>query len=266
MKAATLIPTLALAAAIAAPRAAHADPFRPSIKDQIELGRRASDQVRDEEKVLGDADPRVKEIRRIGSKLLATIPADERKAKPFEYSFDVIDSKDINAFTFPGGPIFFYTGLLDRFTTEDQVAGVLAHEITHARNQHWASAYADNQKRQLGITALLMILGAGGTAFDIASVADTLLFTLPYSRKHESEADRVGLDMMIQAGFNPNEMAESFRILEKSNKDKTEEWMSTHPDTGKRITAIEKMVKDKGSNNWPAPTKRAANVRQGVTG
>ena len=179
MKAATILPTLALAAAMAAPQAASADPFRPGIKDQIELGRRASDQIRKEEKVLGDSDPRVKEIRRIGQKLVATISAEERKQKPFEYTFDVIDSKDVNAFAFPGGPVFFYTGLLDRFTTEDQVAGVLAHEIVQARNQHWASAYADNQKRQLGISALLMILGAGATAFDVAAVADTLLFTLP---------------------------------------------------------------------------------------
>ena len=258
---------MALAAAIAAPQAASADPFRPSIKDQIELGRRAAEQVRKEEKVLGDADPRVKEIRRIGQKLVAQIPADERKKKPFEYTFDVVDSKEINAFAFPGGPVFFYTGLLDRFTTEDQVAGVLAHEITHSRNQHWASAYADNQKRQLGITAVLMIFGAGNTAFDVAAVADTLLFTLPYSRKHESESDRVGLDMMIKAGYNPNEMAEGFRILEKASKGsgKTEEWMSTHPDTGKRINAIEQMVKEKGGN-WPAPTKRASNIPQGVTG
>lgn len=264
MKFATLSLGLVMGAAIAVPQVAQADPFRPGIQDQIKLGKRAAEQVRKEEHVLTSSDPRVKELRRIGAKLLATIPEDERKKKPFEYSFDVIESKDVNAFAFPGGPTFFYTGLLDRYTTEDQVAGVLAHEITHARNQHWASAYADNQKRQLGITALLMIFGAGNTAFDVAAVADTLLFTLPYSRKHETEADNVGMDMMIKAGYNPQGIVDSFKILkEATGRGGGEEWASTHPNTDTRISALQKRVDDL-NKTFPPQKRRASNVPQGV--
>src|SRR5690349_13519148 len=123
---------------------AQADIFKPSVKDQIELGQQAAAQVRKEERTLPDSDPRVRLIRRIGQRLVSLIPQSERDKKPFQYSFDVISSKEINAFALPGGPVFFYTGLLDNLTTEDQVAGVLAHELAHVRYEHWASAYADN--------------------------------------------------------------------------------------------------------------------------
>lgn len=220
-----------------------ADPFRPGIKDQIDLGKRAAAQVRKEEKVLPDSDPRVKELRRIGNKLVALIPAAERKEKPFEYTFDVVENKEVNAFALPGGPIFFNTGILEQLKTEDALAGILAHEITHIRNQHWASAYADNTKRQLGITVILMLLNAGSTAFDIASVSDALLFSLPYSRKHESESDSVGYDMMVKAGYNPAGMADMFRMLIKvGGSRKNEEFMSTHPDSANRLKAVEARI------------------------
>jgi len=236
---------------------ASADPFRPGIKDQIDLGKRAAAQVRKEEKVLPASDARVKELRRIGNKLVNLIPAQERKDKPFEYTFDVISNKEVNAFALPGGPIFFNTGILEQLKTEDALAGILAHEITHIRNQHWASAYADNTKRQLGITVLLTLLNAGSTAFDIAGVSDALLFSLPYSRKHESEADDVGYDLMVQAGYNPQGMADMFKMLIKLNGSrKNEEFMSTHPDSANRLKSVEARIK-KESRRFPSQRPRS---------
>lgn len=251
------IATAAAAMALLAPVSALADPFRPGVKDQIDLGKRAADKVRKEQKVLPDTDPRVMEMRRIGAKLIALIPEKERKDRPFQYSFDVVEDKELNAFALPGGPIFFNSGLLDKLSTEDQVAGILAHEITHVRNQHWASAYADNSKRQLGITAILLIIGAGNTAFDVAGVADAVIFSLPYSRKHETEADNVGFDLATAAGYNPQGMVDTFKILKAgAGGKKTEEWISTHPDTDKRIANLEKKVKDSGKT-YPNQRPRA---------
>ena len=251
------IATAAAAMALLAPVSALADPFRPGVKDQIDLGQRAADKVRKEQKVLPDTDPRVMEMRRIGAKLISLIPAKERKDRPFQYTFDVVEDKELNAFALPGGPIFFNSGLLDKLSTEDQVAGILAHEITHVRNQHWASAYADNSKRQLGITAVLLLIGAGNTAFDVAGVADALIFSLPYSRKHETDADNVGFDLATTAGYNPQGMVDTFKILKAgSGGKKTEEWISTHPDTDKRISNLEKKVKESGKT-YPTQRPRA---------
>ncbi len=229
--------------------------FKPSIQDQIKLGQKAAEQVRKEEKILSDSDPRVKLVRRLGQQLVALIPEEERKKKPFQYTFDVIDSKEINAFALPGGPIFLYTGLLDHLTTEDQVAGILGHELAHVKNEHWASAYADNQKRQLGLAVVLILLNANQTAFDIASVSDALLFQLPYSRKHETESDKVGYDLVVKAKLNPQGMVDVFTVLkEKGGSSRTAEWLSTHPDSDRRINAIKKRITDSGVT-YPAQKK-----------
>ena len=239
---------------------ASADIFKPSVQDQIKLGQSAAAEVRKEERVLPDSDPRVRLIRRIGQRLVSLIPQSERDKKPFQYSFDVINSKEINAFALPGGPIFFYTGLLDNLCTEDQVAGVLAHELAHIRSEHWASAYADNQKRQLGLTVILMLLQANDTAFDIASVSDALLFQLPYSRSHESEADKSGFNLLTKAGWNPQGMVDVFTLLkEKGGSARTAEWLSTHPDSTRRINNIKKWITD-SPTNFPAQTKLSTSV------
>lgn len=252
-----LTPVLA-ACALLATASVQADPFRPSIKDQIALGKKLKVQLAKEEKVLPDNDPRVVEIRRLGNALVAKIPESERKNRPFEYTFDVIENKELNAFAVPGGPIYFHTGLLDRLQTEDQVAGILAHEIIHVRNQHWASAYADQTKRQLGIVVLLSIFNAGSSAYDLAGLADAFLVGLPYSRKHENEADRVGFDLAVTAGFNPQGMVDVFKVLKEGagGKKGPGEWASTHPDTDKRISGLEKRVQESG-RTFPQQKQRA---------
>lgn len=250
--------TLGFVAAVSI-SAVQADPFRPGIQDQIALGKRAKAQVHEQATVLPANHPKSRELRRLGEAMVQQIPIQERRERPFEYSFEVIEDDSVNAFALPGGPIFIYTGLLDRLSTEDQVVGILAHEIVHVRNQHWASAYADNQKRRLGLGLLLGILGAGGTAFDIAAVADTLLFTLPYSRRHETEADQVGFDMMVSGNYNPQGMADVFRRLLEAGGGGPAEFLSTHPDTRTRVNAIENRVRS-SNRNFRAQRPRHSSV------
>jgi predicted Zn-dependent protease len=237
-----------------------ADFFKPSVKDQIALGQKAAAQVRKEERVLPDSDPRVKEVRRIGRMLIEQIPKSERDKKPFQYTFDVVDNKEVNAFALPGGPVFIYTGLLQNLQTEDQVAGVMGHELAHVRYEHWASAYANNQKRQLGISLVLILLNANSAVFDVASVSDALIFQLPYSRGNESAADKSGYDTMVAAGFNPQGLVDVFKVLkEKGGSKRTEEWLSSHPDADKRIRNLEKRIAD-SNVNYPAQRKLRSSI------
>lgn len=220
---------------------AAADMFKPSKADQVKLGQQASDQIRKKEKIVADSDQRVQLMRNITKKLLSTV--DDSK-EPWKYSFDLIDNKEVNAFALPGGPIFFYTGLVNRFKTEDEFAAVLAHELTHVRKEHWAYAYAESQKRNIGISLILILTKSSRTTWDIASIGNDLLFELPFSRKHETEADMLGLRMMVDAGYNPQGMVEVFKTLQAASKGKKpEEWLSTHPDDGKRIARIESEIK-----------------------
>jgi len=158
--------------------AAPADQFKPSKAQQVKLGMQAADQIRKKEKVLPDSDPRVRLVRRIGERLVA---ASDMKDQPWKFSFDVIESKQVNAFALPGGPTFVYTGLLDKLESEDELAGVMGHELTHVFKEHWAKQYAETQKRQLGLGILLTVIHANSGIQNLGSVVDVLAST-KYSR------------------------------------------------------------------------------------
>ncbi len=217
-----------------------ADPFKPGKGDQVKLGKRAADEIRQKERVLPSSDERVRTLRRVGNRLLSVI--DDGK-DPWQYSFDVIDNKQVNAFALPGGPTFFFTGLLDRLSTEDQLAGVLAHELTHVRREHWAYAYRDQQQRALGLNLLLILTRANNTVGGLASIANDVIFNLPFSRKHETQSDEQGMDMMIKAGYNPQGMKEVFQILSKSSGGGAPpEFLSSHPNDANRIKNIDTRI------------------------
>ncbi len=228
-----------------------ADPFKPGVADQIKIGKEAAARIHKQEKVLPDSDSRVREVRRVGKLLVSLIPAKEKKDQPFEFTFDVIESKDINAFALPGGPIFIYSALLDKLKTEDELAGILGHELTHIRHQHWASAYADNTKRQLGLLAVLVLIKANDSIQSLAGAADTVFGSLPYSRKQESEADSVGYDLMVEAGYNPQGMADVFTLLGKLTGNGGPEFLKDHPDNANRVKAVEKRIKESGKTFPP---------------
>ena len=209
--------------------------FKPSKNEQIRLGREAASQVRKKEKVLVRTEERVVVLQRVADRLMATF---DRSKEPWEYSFDVIDNKQLNAFAFPGGPVFFYTGLLDKIRTEDQLAGVLSHELTHVRKEHWARQYEDSQKRNILLTIGLILTRSNRTIGDLVGVANSLV-SLKYSRRSETESDDNGLDMMVKAGYNPEGMADVFRILSQQGGGKPPEFLSTHPADSARIRRIE---------------------------
>lgn len=239
---------LALALPLAA--AAPADMFKPSKSDQVKLGVRAAADIKKKEKVLPGDDPRVVLLRTVAARLFAASP--DGPKDPWQYSFDVINNKAVNAFALPGGPVFFYTGLFEKFKTEDQLAAVLAHELTHVRKEHWANAYAAQQRRALGLSVLLILLRANRTVTDLASIGNDLLVTLPFARRDETQADDVGFEMMAKAGYNPKGMAEVFQILRESAKGgKPPEFLSTHPDDKNRIKRIEDKIVKSGKNYPP---------------
>lgn len=248
------IRSLAVSALAATTLVASAQSLKPSIAKQIELGESAAAQVRKEEKILPASDPRVKEIQRIGAKLVAQIPEDEQKSKPFKYTFDIIENDQVNAFAFPGGPSFMYTGLLNKFQYEDEIAGVLAHEITHARHEHWARQYESALKRQLGITILLTLLRANDEWYTVGAMYDSLQ-GLQYSRGDELDADETGYDLVVKAGYNPQGMVSAFNKILAVGGSRPPEFISTHPDMKNRITKIEARMKEY-RQRFPAMKKR----------
>lgn len=233
------------------------DPFKPSKQDQLNLGRRAAAEVRQQEKVLPANDPRTRLVRQVGSRILRSF---QDRDLPWEYTFDVIDSKEVNAFALPGGPIFIYTGLLDKMKTVDELAGVMAHEIIHVRREHWAYQYRDQIKAQ-GILTILSLAGVGRDLLNLGALTHDAILSTQFSRRHETEADVQGYDLMTAAGYNPRGMVDLFKMFEELNRGRGgPEWLRTHPADSRRIRSIEERIA-KDTRKFPAQTPMPASIR-----
>jgi len=222
-----------------APLGAKADLFKPSQAEQIKLGANAAAEIRKKEKILPASDVRVKLLRSVGQKLVASYGD---KKSPWKFSFDVIQSKEVNAFALPGGPIFFYTGILDQMETVDELAGILGHEIQHVRKEHWARQYAEQQKQGLGLTALILLGGLDRKTAGIINVGADLLINSKYSRRHETQADDGGFSIMVRGGYNPQGIVNVFQKLGALGGSKPPEFLSSHPSDKNRVKRLTEKI------------------------
>jgi predicted Zn-dependent protease len=214
----------------------------PSPGDQKKVGQQAAKQILGQYKEVHDR--RATHFQEIGRRLVNALPSTDRNT--WDFSFHVLDSKELNAFALPGGPMFLFTGLYSKMATDDALAAVTGHEMTHVRKQHWAKAYAQQQERDLGIAALLTILRAGRTVQTLAGLADNAI-SLKYSRGEEQQADEGGLQNMIDAGYNPQGMIQLFQTLEKlagNGGVMGSDFLSDHPLTSDRIKHAEQRIGD----------------------
>jgi predicted Zn-dependent protease len=226
--------------------------FSPA--QDVQLGRQAAAQVREQLPMLND---RATEnlVERIGARLVAAVPA--RFQQPaFRYSFDVVNQREINAFALPGGPMFLNRGMIQAARTDDEVAGVMAHELSHVVLRHGTLQAAKAQKFQLGALAgqVLGSIVGGRSGQVIAQGSNVALSTyfLKYSREYEREADLLGAQIMARAGYDPRQMANMFRTIQERSGGSGPEWLSDHPDPGNRYAAINReatMLRVNGSAN-----------------
>jgi predicted Zn-dependent protease len=153
------------------------------------------------------------------------------------------DRNTVNAFALPGGPIFITLALLSRLENEDQLAGVLAHEVGHVIARHSAERLA-KQELTAGLTGAV-VMGAG--SYEMGRVAQMVggFVTMKYGRDDELEADRLGLCLMAEAGYRPQALSGVMRILAKaSGGSRMPEFASTHPSSTNRLQQIKAMLGD----------------------
>ncbi|HSB09174.1 MAG TPA: M48 family metallopeptidase [Blastocatellia bacterium] len=214
------------------------NPF-PVAKD-VELGRQAAQQVGQRFPTLRDQEVQYY-VERVGERLAESIPA-EYQHREFRYTYTVVDIRDVNAFALPGGFTFVNRGLIETAQNEAQLAGVIAHEISHVALRHGTAQAAEAQKYQTG-SVLGQILGAviGGGAGQVISGASQMgagVAFLRFSRAYERQADTLGAQIMANAGYDPRELANMFRILERQGGGGGPEFLSDHPNPGNRFEAI----------------------------
>lgn len=211
-----------------------------SPQQDVEVGQQAAREVRQQLPMLNDG--RTEEyVEDIGDRLSAAIPAELRQPA-FRYSFDVVNLRDINAFALPGGPMFLNRGMIQAARSEGEVAGVMAHELSHVVLRHGTAQASKGQKFQIGAVAG-QILGAivgGRTGSVIAQGSQIGLGTyfLKYGREYERQADLLGAQIMARAGYDPRQMASMFQTIERQGGGRGPEWLSSHPNPGNRVQAI----------------------------
>jgi hypothetical protein len=210
-----------------------------SPQDDVQVGQQSAVQAERQLPILRDATVQ-SYVDHIGQRLAVNAGGPQ-----FQYQFRVVNASDINAFALPGGFVYVNRGVLDQARNEGEVAGVLAHEISHVSLRHGTHQASKAYLAQAGIGILGGILGGkvGQQTADVINAVGGIglnaLF-LKYSRDLETQADIRGSQILAASGYSPVDMVNFFRTLESVDKSKKTNWLSDHPAPPDRIARIEK--------------------------
>ena len=214
------------------------DKYTPA--QDVELGRQAAVEVEQQLPMLRD-EVVTPFVASIGQRLVQFIP-EELRHPEFRYSFQVVNVREINAFALPGGPMYVNRGMIAQAHTQGEVAGVMAHELSHVALRHGTAQASKATKYEIG-TLLGAVVGSiiGGNVG--SAVAQGSQFGLGaaflrFSREFERQADLLGSHIMAAAGYDPREMASMFETIEKQAGSGGPQWLSDHPDPGDRYASI----------------------------
>jgi len=177
-------------------------------------------------------------INRVGQSVAAT---SHRPEMPYE--FTAVNEESLNALALPGGPIFITKGMLLQLETEDQLAGILAHEVAHVVARHGAA----QMSRQIGMDIVLSAVvrdEAPRGAMTVAQVGRQII-NLSYSRDQERQSDIAGIDYMVEAGYNPYGMQQVMEMLEQAAGVRSIEFLSTHPSPENRVQYINARIRER---------------------
>lgn len=226
---------------------------------QTQLGLKGMAEVYKQMPVLPDSNPLTQYVQQLGRRLETVIP----QQYSWPYQFHVIQQKEINAFALPGGPIFINVGTITAADNEAELAGVMAHEMSHIYMQH--SAKAAPKQTWAGVLGALGGILGGSTVGDLARLgiqlgAGSLL--LKYSRGDEAQADAVGAIIMYKDGYDPRAMAEFFQKLEKEGGANGPQFLSDHPNPGNRVAAVDREITDWPPKHYIETSPEFARVKQ----
>jgi len=187
-------------------------------------------------------------VRHISERLIAQVPVYRADAANWKWEVNVEKNDQVNAYCMPGGKIMVFTGLIDKLqATDDELAAVIGHEISHALREHGRERMSLAYAQQGGLALLAVVIGskknaATGLALGGAAMGTQLFFALPNSRTQETEADRMGLELAARAGYNPNAAISLWTKMGQNGGKKPAEFLSSHPADKTRIDDLSKLI------------------------
>lgn len=164
-------------------------------------------------------------------------------APRWKWEVNLIESEQLNAFCMPGGKIMFYTGLVRKlYLSDDEIAVVMGHEIAHALREHSREQVSQAAAAQTAIGLGTQLLGLGGGASQLTGAAYDALVATRFSRGQESEADRIGLELMARAGYNPQAGVSLWQKMGGAGSGGAPAFLSSHPSDSSRVQQIQALL------------------------
>ncbi|WP_122893137.1 M48 family metallopeptidase [Arcobacter peruensis] len=211
-----------------------------SPKEELALGETSYKQALSKAKVINNTYD-ARRVKAIGAKIAAAANRPD-----FKWEFNLVQNDAMNAFCLPGGKVVVYTGILKAAKNDDQLATVMSHEVAHALARHGAERMSSAKVQQgiqlIGNVVLAATAPGYTNAFNQAyGLGSQLGVMLPYGRLQESEADEIGIYLMVKAGYNPYEALNFWQNMSAGKKTQNE-FFSTHPSSNTRIQDIKNTI------------------------
>lgn len=221
-----------------------------SLEEEIELGKKLDEEILKQNPLSTDTQA-LAEINEYGQNLVKNV-----KRKEIKYHFRIIQDKEFNAFATPGGYVYFTERIWNALRKDERI-GVLAHEIVHVDKRHALDAISKQQRQRLWLAVLLTAARANRTLTDITGILHSV-YSLKYSRENEREADKVGVELLQKAGYNPAGLLLAMRKInrvQEGSGGQPPKVLSSHPSTPERMRYLEEMLVEMGV---PVPPENVA--------
>jgi len=181
----------------------------------------------------------VARVRTIAVRLISQTGTFRADAPGWSWETNVLSAKAVNAWCMPGGKMAVYTGLIQELTpTYDELAAIMGHEIAHALREHGRERASQAMATAIGLNILGAATGMSRSTIDLSSIVIDVTVMKPNSREHESEADRIGVELAARAGYDPRAAISLWQKMRGLGESQPPEFLSTHPSTETRIADL----------------------------
>lgn len=178
-------------------------------------------------------------VRGVSARLIPKTAVFRPDAPGWEWEVNLISSKELNAWCMPGGKIAFYTGLIEKLKlTDDEIAAVMGHEIAHALREHGRERASQAMAQGIALSILGAVTGISRGGMDLTQLVLNVTLNLPNSREHETEADRIGVELAARAGYDPRAAVHVWEKMSRESGGGSPEILSTHPAPTTRIADL----------------------------
>jgi predicted Zn-dependent protease len=190
-----------------------------------------------------DAGPEYERLKAVGKRLIPQTSVFRDDIRNWKWHLTLIDAPTLNASCAPGGKITFYTGIIRQLElTDDEIAAIMGHEIAHAIREHGREKVSEAMGQQILVSLLAAKSSSPQAAAALANQVATVLYRLPNSREKETEADRIGLELMARAGYDPSAAISLWKKMADATQGRSSpEFLSTHPSHASRMADLQSL-------------------------